>query len=144
MKKYYRSSAFFVSAFAAIVLATSAHAFPAGSAGMQGAMPWQQQNLVPIGDGPRFPLPKENTQPPVQEIIDAKLQARFDAATAHANHLLTAKTAGAASWGFVAEHFAGIDKNHDGYATLSEISAFLDARSPVKRKAAEKSIQLVE
>lgn len=110
---------------------------------MHGVMA-QHQNLLRIGDGPRFPLPKETTQPRVQEIIDAKLRIRFDEATAHSNHLLTAKTARAASWGFVADHFAGIDKNHDGYATLSEISTFLDARSPVKRKAAEKSIQLVE
>ncbi|UXN60462.1 hypothetical protein [Phyllobacterium zundukense] len=143
MKKYYRSWAFLVSAFAVTALVTSVQAFPTGPVGVQGAIP-QQQNLLRIGDGPRFPLPKETTQPPVQEIIDAKLQARFDAATARSNHLLTAKTAHAASWGFVADHFAGIDKNKDGYATLSEISAFLDARSPVKRKAAEKSIRLVE
>ena len=110
---------------------------------MQGAIA-RQDNLLLVGDGPRFPLPQENTQPPVQETIDAKLRIRFDEATAHSNHLLTAKTAEAASWGFVADHFAGIDKNKDGYATLSEISAFLDARSPAKRKAVEKSVQLIE
>lgn len=139
MKKYNQSWAFFVSAFATAILATSANAFPIGSVGMP-----QQENLLLVGDGPRFPLSKQGAQPPVHETIDAKLRIRFDEATAHSNHLLTAKTAEAASWGFVADHFAGIDKNHDGYATLSEISTFLDARSPVQRKAAEKSIQLVE
>ncbi|TXR48938.1 hypothetical protein [Phyllobacterium endophyticum] len=104
----------------------------------------RQQNVVRIGDGPRFPVQKQVAQPPVQDTIDARLQARFDAATARSNHLLTAKTAEAASWGFVSSHFAEIDRNADGYATLAEISAFLEARSPAKNKRAEKAVQVVE
>jgi hypothetical protein len=145
MNKHCRSFVILAGAFAAMALPASAQGFPAGSLRIPAATP-HREILLRIGDGPRFPAPepKSGVKPTVQETIDAKLQARFDAATANSNHLLTARIAEAASWGFVAGHFGAIDKDHDGYATISEISAFLDARSPVKKKRQAEAVQVVE
>ncbi|CAN7167788.1 hypothetical protein LJR231_000237 [Phyllobacterium sp. LjRoot231] len=81
----------------------------------------------------------------LQNQLDQELRTKFDAA-AKSNHLLTAQAASDAGWGFVAGHFTEIDSNHDGYASLSEVQDFFDARSPlsaVRARAAAK-VQVVE
>jgi hypothetical protein len=82
----------------------------------------------------------------IQKQLDNELRAKFDAAATNSNHLLTAQAASDASWGFVADHFAEIDRNSDGYASFDEVETFFDARSPiaaVRAKAAAK-VQVVE
>jgi hypothetical protein len=72
-----------------------------------------------------------------------QLRAKFDAASAGSNHLLTAEAARDAGWGAVYDRFAEIDRNHDGYVNFGEIETDFDAHSPlkIKRKAA---VQVVE
>ncbi|WP_288194928.1 EF-hand domain-containing protein [uncultured Phyllobacterium sp.] len=81
----------------------------------------------------------------IQRQLDQELRAKFDAA-AKSNHLLTAQAASAAGWGFIAEHFAQIDKDQDGYLTFDDVQTFFDARSPMPaaRTRAAKAVQVVE
>ncbi|PRD49701.1 EF-hand domain-containing protein [Phyllobacterium myrsinacearum] len=81
----------------------------------------------------------------IQRQLDQELRAKFDA-VASSNHLLTAQAAGNAGWGFIAEHFAQIDKDRDGYITFDDVQTFLDARSPLPaaRARAAKKVQVVE
>lgn len=82
----------------------------------------------------------------IERQLDKELRTKFDAASAHSNHLLTAQAAKDAGWGFVADHFTEIDSNHDGYASYGEVETFFDGRSPiaaVRAKAAAK-VQVVE
>ncbi|MBZ3692093.1 EF-hand domain-containing protein [Phyllobacterium calauticae] len=144
MKKYYRSFAFVSSAITAAALVPSAHAFPREVTRFSVIPPYQER-ILRIGDGLRLPstTTDQGAQPPVQQVLHQRLKARFDAATVHSNHLLTAKGADDASWGFVASHFAEIDKDHNGYVTFSEVTAFMDARSPLKT-GKEQTVQIVE
>lgn len=144
MKQYYRSFAFVSCAIIVAALMPSAHAFP-GEATRFSLIPPHQERVLRVGDGLRLPShPLEGgVQPPVQQVLHQRLKARFDAATVHSNHLLTAKGADDASWGFVADHFAEIDRDHDGYVTFSELSAFMDARSPLKADK-KQAVQIVE
>ncbi|MBN9134549.1 hypothetical protein [Phyllobacterium sp.] len=81
----------------------------------------------------------------IQRQLDQELRAKFDAA-ATSNHLLTAQAASDADWGFIAEHFAQIDKDQDGYLTFDDVQTFLDARSPLPaaRARAAKKVQVIE
>ncbi len=81
----------------------------------------------------------------IQKQLDQELRAKFDAA-AKSNHLLTAQAASDAGWGFVTDHFAEIDRDHDGYASLSEAQTFFDGRSPLPaaRARAAAKVQVVE
>ncbi|UXN61494.1 hypothetical protein [Phyllobacterium zundukense] len=81
----------------------------------------------------------------IQKQLDQELRAKFDAA-AKSRHLLTAQAAIDAGWGFVADHFAQIDRDHDGYANFDEVQAFFDARSPspAARARLAAKVQVVE
>lgn len=107
---------------------------------------------VQAGDRVEFPKLKpgekviEHDAASIARQLDNELRAKFDAAATNSNHLLTAQAASDASWGFVADHFAEIDRNSDGYASFDEVETFFDARSPiaaVRAKAAAK-VQVVE
>jgi hypothetical protein len=78
----------------------------------------------------------------VQKDVDAQLKAKFEAAARHSNQMLTAQGAIDAGWGFIADHFAEIDKNRDGSATFGEVSAFMQARSSGNQM--KNPVQIVE
>jgi hypothetical protein len=83
----------------------------------------------------------------IRKDIDARLKASFETAAAHSNHQLTAQGAKGAGLGFIADHFAKIDKDRNGYATFDEVSAFMSAWSPWKKstaKAGRGPIQIIE
>lgn len=97
---------------------------------------------LPPANLPGPPMPKrtpENTR--LATIV--QLRARFDAASAASNHLLTAQAAKDAGWGAIYDRFAEIDDNHDGFVNFDEIEADFDAHSPlkIKRKA---GVQVLE
>ena len=78
--------------------------------------------------------------------VDTQLRQRFEIAAGHSNHLLTASQANAAGWGFIADHFAEIDRDRDGYVNFSDISDFMSARSPVAKNntKGKGGVQIVE
>lgn len=79
----------------------------------------------------------------LQVQVDGHLKEMFDKAADPSTQLVTQAAAKAAGWGFVADHFAEIDANKDGFITYGEYKRFLDARSPVKRQA-KGDVQVVE
>jgi hypothetical protein len=72
------------------------------------------------------------------------LKARFDAAAGHSNRLLTMQGARDASWGLIADHFSEIDRDHDGYVNFDDISAFMAARSPLKKKSKAATVHVIQ
>jgi hypothetical protein len=131
------------------ILAASlpAHAFPAGIA----AVPLQPERFLNVGEkmvklkpDPSAPKRPKMTQEEVQQAMDADIKARFDSAAGSSNVTLTAQRAKEASWGFVADHFAEIDGDHDGYIRYDDVATFMAARSPLKKKRADKPVQIVE
>ena len=79
----------------------------------------------------------------VQKEIDSELRSTFNAASGGSNQL-TAQQAIDASWGFVADHFKEIDRDHDGHASFSEVQNFFDARSPIVKVKKRTAPQVVE
>ncbi len=82
------------------------------------------------------PPPAAGTTAPVTHHARHRqtLQQRFDAAnTSHDGHL-TKDQAAAANWPYVVNNFAGIDKAHKGYVTVSDIHAFAKARHAARQK----------
>jgi hypothetical protein len=79
----------------------------------------------------------------IQATIDTRLRDKFDAAAGKSNHLLTAQQSIDAGWGFLADHFAEIDRNHDGYLNLTEVETFFNARSAIKSMR-KQPVQVVE
>ncbi|MBZ9600893.1 hypothetical protein [Phyllobacterium chamaecytisi] len=104
---------------------------------------------VHAGDRIWDPEPGAKTQKQdarsIQKQLDGELRAKFDAA-AKSRHLLTAQAANDAGWGFAADHFTEIDRDHDGYASFDEVQAFFDGRSPLPaaRARAAAKVQIVE
>lgn len=102
------------------------------------------------GDRMRRPEPVPGARPAdaasIETTLDGELRAKFNAATRHSNNLLTAQGAINAGWGFLADRFAEVDSNHDGYLPFSEVETFLDARSPISsvRARAAAKVQVVE
>jgi len=112
-------------------------------------------NLSQVSAGERLGFPPPDppgtvreplTQQSLQKEVDNDLRQRFEEAAGHSNHLLTAQGAKDAGWGFMADHFAEIDDNRDGYLQFSEISGFMTARSPVvkSKSKAPPSVQTIE
>lgn len=66
----------------------------------------------------------------VQHKIDEQIRAQFEQAAGPSAYVLSAEQAKAAGWGFVADHFSGIDEDRDGYVSLSDITLFLSPRTP--------------
>lgn len=106
-------------------------------------------SIVDIADG-FFVPPADPDAPPlsqesVQSAVDQKLQKKFNEA-ARGTNSLTVQGASDAGWGVIADHFTEIDSNHDGYASLSEVQTFFDARSPLPaaRARAAAKVQVVE
>ncbi|RCW85420.1 hypothetical protein [Phyllobacterium bourgognense] len=106
-------------------------------------------SIVDIADG-FFVPPADPDAPPlseesVQSAVDQKLQKKFNEA-ARGTNSLTVQGASDASWGVIADHFAEIDGNHDGYASFDEIQTFFDGRSPLPaaRARAAAKVQVVE
>ncbi|WP_271895565.1 hypothetical protein [Candidatus Phyllobacterium onerii] len=101
------------------------------------------------GDRMWHPKPGAKTQKQdaasIHKLLDKELRAKFEAA-AKSNHLLTAQAANDAGWGFVADQFAQIDVDHDGYASFDEVQTFFDGRSPLPaaRARAAAKVQVVE
>ncbi len=79
----------------------------------------------------------------IQASIDKQLRQKFDAAAGKSNHLLTAQQSVDAGWGFLADHFAEIDRDHDGYLNFTEVENFFNARSPIKMERAQ-PVQIIE
>ena len=110
---------------------------------------WMAGGSAQAGDRVWHPEPGAKTvkqdATSIQRQLDQELRTKFDAA-AKSNHLLTAQAASDAGWGFIAEHFAQIDKDQDGYLTFDDVETFLDARSPLPaaRARAAKKVQVVE
>lgn len=71
--------------------------------------------------------------------VNAELAARFAEAAGTSSGLLTASQAKNASWGYVADHFAAIDRDHDGYVKFGDVLDFIHG-GPAKPK----SVQSVE
>jgi hypothetical protein len=71
--------------------------------------------------------------------VNAELAARFAEAAGSASGLLTASQAKNASWGYVADHFAAIDRDHDGYVKFGDVLDFMQG-GPAKPK----TVQIVE
>ena len=71
--------------------------------------------------------------------VNAELAARFAEAAGTSSGLLTQQQAKNASWGYVADHFAAIDRDHDGYITFGDVLDFMHGGS-----AKPKSVQIVE
>ncbi|MGH7005399.1 MAG: EF-hand domain-containing protein, partial [Alphaproteobacteria bacterium] len=130
----------FLSLYMLAVLAAPAVALPAGS--VHRAMGFRPNSMIAVGDGVRDLPPAFRTEHrDAHQAVDDNLKARFDAATGSAR-ALTEEAARKASWGFVADHFREIDVDHDGRVSFHEVSRFMHARSPVKRRA--ETIQIIE
>jgi hypothetical protein len=71
--------------------------------------------------------------------VNAELAARFAEAAGTSSGLLTQQQAKNASWGYVADHFAAIDRDHDGYITFGDVLDFMHGGS-----AKPESVQIVE
>jgi hypothetical protein len=69
------------------------------------------------------------TNATVQKELDQRLADRFQSVVGSSPRL-TEQQAKDASWGFVSDHFAEIDREKKGYVTVEDIEAFKDARSP--------------
>jgi len=66
----------------------------------------------------------------VQQKVDEQIRAQFEQAAGPSAYVLSAEQAKTSGWGFVADHFAEIDQDRDGYVSLSDISRFLSSRTP--------------
>ncbi|ATU90717.1 hypothetical protein [Phyllobacterium zundukense] len=137
----------------AFVVALTGAAFDLADA-MPRSPTLHQQIIVKAKDRMGFPPPDPAgtvstplTRESVQAEMDAELKAKFDEATKHSNQMLTEKGAVDAGWGFLADHFAEIDRDRDGYLRFEEVSVFMDARSPLQKATAKsggKPVQIVE
>ncbi|MDR6632721.1 hypothetical protein J2X72_001505 [Phyllobacterium sp. 1468] len=77
--------------------------------------------------------------------INAELAARFAEAAGTSSGLLTASQAKNASWGYVADHFAAIDRDHDGYVKLRDVLDFMQGGSASRQfPAGSAGVQIVE
>lgn len=74
------------------------------------------------------PLTRED----VQDAVDEQIAAHFRAAAGPQNQFLTANQAKVAGWGVIADQFAEIDKDGDGYVRLEDVASFMKARSPLR------------
>jgi hypothetical protein len=83
------------------------------------------------------------TRKRVLDAVDKHIEALFDKAADPSTHLVTAATAENAGSGFLADHFAKIDGDHDGRLRFSEVKKYLDVQSPIARPVAE-GIQIIE
>ena len=79
------------------------------------------------------PLTPEN----VQDAVEEQIAAHFRAAAGPQNPLLTADQAKAAGWGVIADYFADIDRDGDGYVRLEDVASFMKARSPLRKPHGE-------
>jgi hypothetical protein len=95
--------------------------------------------VIPASAGDRLSFPPpvvqgktvpKMTMVGVQQELDKRLKSRFDAAAGPGGKL-TAQTARAAGWGFVADHFSAIDKSGEGSVTLDQIQNYMSVRSPL-------------
>jgi hypothetical protein len=94
-------------------------------------------NSASAGDRLSFPPPlppgkvvPKMTMIGVQQELNKRLKSRFDAA-AGLDGKLTEQKARAAGWGFVADHFADIDKSGEGSVGLVQIQNYMGVRSPL-------------
>ncbi len=137
----------------AFVVALTGAAFDLADA-MPRSPTLHQQIIVKAKDRMAFPPPDPAgtvstplTRESVQAEMDAELKAKFEEAAKHSNQMLTIQGTKDAGWGFLADHFAEIDKDRDGYLRFEEVSTFMNARSPLKKatgQAGEKPVQIVE
>jgi hypothetical protein len=74
----------------------------------------------------------------IQNELEQRLKAQFEAAAGPSGRI-TAQQAKNANWGYVADHFAAIDRDHDGYVKFGDVLDFMQG-SPAKPK----SVQIVE
>ncbi|MGH6860125.1 MAG: hypothetical protein ACRECY_07710 [Phyllobacterium sp.] len=104
---------------------------------------WADQVGSPPADPPGFNRMKITPQT-VLQIRHEDLKANFDRAAGPGSNLLTAAAARRANWGFISDHFAEIDHDKDGFVTLSEVTAFMDARAPGSKAVPAGAVQIVE
>lgn len=114
------------------------------------AMPLASIGLIPepaflqVKDGRFGSPPIDPNLPPVtgdsiNAEVNAELAARFAEAAGSASGLLTQQQAKNASWGYVADHFAAIDRDHDGSVKFGDVLDFMQGGS-----AKPESVQIVE
>lgn len=135
----------YAAAFLALFSTSHAIAMPFAGAGFVPA-----PEIIQVKD--RFSSPPiDPNLPPVtdQSInteMDDEIKQRFAEAAGSASGLLTVQQAKNASWGFVADRFAAIDRNHDGYIRLSDVQDFIQSGSGGGEQipAGPKSIQIIE
>ncbi|MBB3148763.1 hypothetical protein FHS21_005211 [Phyllobacterium trifolii] len=92
-----------------------------------------------IGAPPIDPNLPPVTGDSINAEVNAELAARFAEAAGTSSGLLTQQQAKNASWGYVADHFAAIDRDHDGYITFGDVLDFMHGGS-----AKPESVQIVE
>lgn len=83
------------------------------------------------------------TEEAMQKAVDERLKSRFEAASGSSSKL-TAQQAKDAGWGFIADHFAEIDRDRTGFITFSDISRYMAVRSPIQPKQAPTPVQIIE
>jgi hypothetical protein len=97
---------------------------------------------------PRPILPPRPTSPPItpefiKSSLDAHMRQRLEAAADPATGLVSVESAAKYGWGYLIDHFAEIDGDHDGDITAEEGATFFGMSPPVARPASAE-IQFVE
>ncbi|MEK1889567.1 MAG: EF-hand domain-containing protein [Phyllobacterium sp.] len=86
------------------------------------------------------------TEETVLQAVNTQLKARFTASAGGIDRTLTKQRAMDAGWGLVGDHFEEIDRDKDGYVTYSDVSRFMQERSPQKfmKRREPSEIQIIE
>ncbi|MBA8877464.1 hypothetical protein [Phyllobacterium myrsinacearum] len=87
----------------------------------------------------------------VQQKVDEQIRAQFEQAAGPSAYVLSAEQAKTAGWGVIADHFPEIDRDRDGYVSLSDIVRFLAARTPQnlmkaaqQRQSQKSGVEIIE
>jgi len=88
-------------------------------------------------------LATPSTPESVRAAVNKNVENLFDRAADPEKHIVTQQSAKQAGIGFLADHFAEIDRDRDGNLRFSEVKRFFDARSPAAIRPAG-SVQIVE
>lgn len=135
---------------AALAFASIAPANAAIHAGLVAGQT-HQGRLLQVGERLGFPprdppgtVRPKLTPDSLQADVDRQLKTRFESAAGSSKGLLTKVGATNAGWGFIADHFAEIDRDSDGYISFADVSRFMKPRSPLAKKTVKPDIQIVE
>jgi hypothetical protein len=123
--------------------APPAIAMPLGDAAMAISSPLVEVKDRRFGSPPIDPNLPSVTGDSINAEVNAELAARFAEAVGASSGLLTKQQAKNASWGYIADHFAAIDRDHDGYVKLGDVLDFIQSGS-AGAPAGPKGVQIVE